>query len=143
MRPDEYAAVTELLTASGLPLDGLVEHRENILVARGDDAGVVGCAEIEVYEPVGLLRSLAVARDYRSVGLGARLTRAILELAPRLGVTEVYLLTETAESFFGVLGFKIVARKRVPARIRSTVEFSSACPETAAVMRMSVPQPAR
>ena len=51
------------------------------------------------------------------------------------GVDTVFLLTTTAERFFPKFGFEPVTRADVPASLKESVEFRSACPQTAVVMR--------
>ena len=46
----------------------------------------------------------------------------------------VYLLTETAAEFFPRFGFRPIARDTVDPAVRASVEFTSACPDTALVM---------
>ncbi len=130
---EELPAVLSLLDESGLPRDGLDEHLETVLVARaGRD--VVGSAALEMYGEAALLRSVAVRRDLRGRGLGRRLTCEALELARKRGVTRVYLLTETADGFFPRFGFRPVPRSLVPEGVRRSVEFVSACPQSARAM---------
>ena len=65
--PADFAAVERLLTASGLPLDGVHEALSGFVVAEvGDD--VVGVAGLEVCCNNGLLRSVAVSPAWRSHG---------------------------------------------------------------------------
>jgi hypothetical protein len=45
------------------------------------------------------------------------------------------LLTTTAERFFPKFGFESIARTDVPATVQASIEFTSACPTSAAVMR--------
>ena len=67
--PTDLAAVERLLTASGLPLDGVREALANFVVAElGTD--VVGVAGLEVCCDNALLRSVAVADTWRSQGSG-------------------------------------------------------------------------
>lgn len=134
---NRLAEVIALLDACGLPEAGLREHGTVVLAAR-DDGRTVGCAALEVYDDVALLRSVAVAAPYRGTGLGKRLTAAASEAARRHQVRRLYLLTETAEPFFRALGFDAVAREDAPTAIRQTVEFRSACPASAAVMVMDL-----
>jgi amino-acid N-acetyltransferase len=47
----------------------------------------------------------------------------------------VFLLTTTAERFFPRFGFEEIARDEVPASVQASVEFQSACPASAIVMR--------
>jgi amino-acid N-acetyltransferase len=48
------------------------------------------------------------------------------------------LLTTTAERYFPRFGFERVDRKDVPESVRASVEFTSACPSSAIVMRKSL-----
>jgi SAM-dependent methyltransferase/N-acetylglutamate synthase-like GNAT family acetyltransferase len=107
-----------------------------IVAREGDD--VVGCVALELYGDAGLLRSLAVRSDRQGTGLGTRLTEAALDLARRRGARELYLLTETADGFFPRFGFAPVAREAVAPAVRGSVEFTSACPESARAMRLDL-----
>jgi amino-acid N-acetyltransferase len=127
-------AVLALLAAEGLPTAGLLEHFDAAIVARC--AGeVVGSAALELYEDGALLRSVAVAARMRGTGLGARLTTTALARARAHGMPAVYLLTTTADGFFPRFGFARIARADVPPSVQASVEFRSACPASAVVMR--------
>jgi amino-acid N-acetyltransferase len=131
----DKAAVWQLLQACELPTEGLAEHWAAALVAWQRSA-VVGSAALELYGEYALLRSVAVAAGHRGGGLGVKLAEAALDLARQHGVIEVYLLTETAAEFFPKLGFDAVSRDQVPEAVRASVEFTSACPDTALAMRL-------
>jgi amino-acid N-acetyltransferase len=128
----DRAAIERLLVAGGLPLDGLDGALSMAVVARGD-VGVVGCAAVEPHGSVGLLRSVCVAADMRGTGLGRRLVAATEELAASQGISELYLLTETAEAWFPRLGYVASTRAAVPAALTVLAEFTGACPDSAAV----------
>jgi len=69
------------------------------------DGRVVGCGCLEIYSPkIAELRSLAVHEAYRGRGLGAALTRAIVEEAERRGIPQVLVVTSNRE-FFERLNF--------------------------------------
>ena len=135
--PAHWRAMAELITASGLPLDGLQPHLGSAIVARDSD-GIVGCAALELYGHDALLRSVAVAPARRGGGVGLALTAASIELARRHDVRTLWLLTETAADFFPRFGFEQTTRDAVPGTVRQSVEFTSACPESATVMRLSL-----
>lgn len=135
-RPEDAAAVTALLERSALPTVGWIDHLDATLVARDDDR-VVGSAALEIYPDGALLRSVAVDAALRGRGVGHDLTRAALDMARARGITSVFLLTTTAEGFFPRLGFSRTERADVPAGVQSSVEFTSACPASAVVMRWS------
>ena len=134
-RADDRAALLELLHRCGLPEAGIGDHLATTLVYRDPGGGLAGCGALEVYGDVALLRSLAVGPNHRGRRLGVRMIEALLDLAARRGVQEVYLLTETAAELFARHGFTPVDRAAVPEAIRRTVEFAEACPESATVMR--------
>jgi N-acetylglutamate synthase-like GNAT family acetyltransferase len=50
----------------------------------------------------------------------------------------LYLLTTTAERYFPSFGFHPIRREQVPAGIRETEEFRSACPASAVVMERNL-----
>jgi amino-acid N-acetyltransferase len=141
-RPDDAEAVAALLTASALPLDGALASLDCAVVARLDTR-LVGCAALELYGPDALLRSVAVDGALHGRGVGRRLVAAALDLAQDRGAATVYLLTTTAEAFFHHLGFERVTREVVPADVRGSLEFTSACPGTATVMRKRLARASR
>ena len=133
-READLPAVLRLLETQQLPREGVDDHLETMVIARsaGD---VVGAAAVELYADGALLRSVVVNPAYQGQGLGHRLTEAALALAERLGADTVFLLTTTADGFFPRFGFVPIARHEVPASVQASVEFRSACPASATVMR--------
>ena len=127
-------AILEFLERAGLPIDGLAAHLDTTFVARRHGR-LVGTSALELHADAALLRSVAVDAALRGHGVGHRLTEAAIGDAEARGIQAIYLLTTTAEDFFPRFGFVRVAREDVPASIRSSVEFTTACPATAAVMR--------
>lgn len=136
-QPGDFESFLSLLREARLPLDGLSEGFADALVAaRGEE--VVGCVALELYAQSALLRSLVVAERARGTGLGERLTTEALRLAKSRGANDVYLLTETAQTFFPRFGFRVEDRSAAPAAIRGSVEFRSACPQSAAMMHVGL-----
>ena len=136
-RPADAADMLALVAQNGLPTDGLNDHLASAVVAR-EDGRIVGTAALELYSDGALLRSVAVCAAQRGRGLGHQLTEAAIALARDRAAPAIYLLTTTAERFFPRLGFEPIARADVPPRVRTSVEFTSACPSTAIVMRKSL-----
>lgn len=132
--PADAEAVFRLLEDNHLPLDGLSEHLATTIVAR-EDGRIVGSAALEVYGEGALLRSVAVAPALQRRGLGHELTDAAFQLARTVGAPAVYLLTTTAERYFPKFGFERIDRAQVPETVKASVEFTSACPSSATVMR--------
>ncbi|MCC6168281.1 MAG: GNAT family N-acetyltransferase [Caldilineaceae bacterium] len=135
--PAQFGDVLALLAQSGLPADGLAGHWAATLVALQAER-VVGSAALELYGTAALLRSVAVAQPRRGQGIGRHLTAAALDLARAHGVRQVYLLTETAPDFFAGLGFRPVSRAAVAPAVQQSVEFVSACPQSAQAMLLDL-----
>ena len=133
-RSDDLDAVLRLLTENHLPLAGLREHLATTLVAR-QDGTIVGSAAVEMYADGALLRSVAVAPAMQRHLLGRELTEAAIHLAQERDARAVYLLTTTAAEYFPRFGFEPITRADVPASVQTSVEFTSACPASATVMR--------
>jgi len=131
--PEDLAAVESLLTASGLPLDGVQDALATFVVAEhGTD--LVGVAGLEVCCDNALLRSVAVHPEWRSHGVGRALVTRVISDAESRGIHALYLLTTTADRYFPSFGFKTITRDDVPAEVRATAEFREACPASATVM---------
>jgi amino-acid N-acetyltransferase len=130
-------AVLDLLECCGLPEAGLSDHWATTLVARAGGT-IVGSAALEMYDTAALLRSVAVDQTRRGQGLGQQLTQAALTLAKQQGVTEIYLLTETAADFFPRFGFQPIPRAQVAPAVQHSVEFTTACPASALAMMASL-----
>ncbi len=132
-QPTDLAAILDLLASHRLPQAEVERHLATALVAR-EGGRVAGCAVLEPYDDVGLLRSVAVAQSLRGLGVGIRLTEAAVALAQARGIKTLYLLTETAAGFFPRFGFRPVARDEVAPAVRQSIEFTRACPASALAM---------
>src|SRR3954453_5645110 len=126
-----------LLDRAGLPTAGVADNFSQFLVAeaRGTLVGVVG---LELYGQSALLRSAAVEGSWRGSGVGRVLVERALDLARERGIEDVYLLTTTAEHYFPKFGFVCVRRDEVAQGVQTSVEFQTACPASATVMRRHV-----
>ena len=133
-RRGDFDAVTSLLSGAGLPVEDLSgECMADFLVAssEGSLAGVIGLQ-------AGLLRSLVVAPDSRTAGVGRRLVAALEAHARRRGLTELWLLTIDADRYFAGLGYRAKERHDAPQAIRETAEFALLCPGTATLMHKNL-----
>jgi len=130
----DLPGIRALLERLHLPLAGLDQHLTTMLVAK-DGEQIVGTAAVELYADGALLRSVAVEPRRQGKRLGHQLTGAALQLAATHGTNTVFLLTTTAERFFPRFGFERIDREQVPPSVRASVEFQSACPASAIVMR--------
>jgi amino-acid N-acetyltransferase len=132
-RPPRSTAVV-LLQAQGLPVSDITdEHLEHFFFI-GSDGAPTGLVGIEIYGADALLRSLVVAETARTQGLGAALVQHAEGYAASHKVATMYLLTNTADSFFERRGYRRVDRTLAPRAIQSTPEFATLCPASSAFM---------
>jgi amino-acid N-acetyltransferase len=135
--PNDLGAVKDLLTQSDLPLDGVSDSLGSFVVA--DRGGrIVGVAGLEQCGEYGLLRSAAVAPEWRGRGLGRTLVESVIANAESAGLRALYLLTTTAEKYFPAFGFRETTRDGVPQAVQATAEFTDACPASATVMKLAL-----
>ena len=132
-RDADFAAIEALLTESELPTAGVRDALCSFLVAEAEGR-LVGVVGMEKRGRYGLLRSTAVAPDWRGKHIARRLVERIIADAESQGVNALYLLTTTAERYFPSFGFATTSREVVPEDIQATEEFRDACPASATVM---------
>jgi amino-acid N-acetyltransferase len=133
----DYEAVCTLLTTNQLPVADINKTLPHFFVATADD-DIVGVIGLELYGSYGLLRSMVTKEQYRMHGVASKLIGALFAYAATLGVQELYLLTETAKTYFETKQFTVVERKTIPAPILQSAEFSHLCPSTAVAMKKAV-----
>ena len=134
---EDLSSILKLLEENHLTLSGVAEHIHDFLVVI-ENHQVIGCAGLEIYRPVALLRSVAVRKDMRGRGLGRAMVNDMLAMARKHHVETLYLLTTTAAEFFSTIGFARIERDRTDPLIRQTEEFSSICPCSAVVMAKDI-----
>jgi amino-acid N-acetyltransferase len=134
-RSGELPQILALIDSAELPTAGVREHLSHFVVAE-EESLLLGTVGMEIYETVGLLRSLAVAPNIRGSGLGTRLVNFVLEIARENKLDAVYLLTTTADGYFPRFGFERVSRGEVDSRLHASEELRGACPQSAVCMKL-------
>ncbi len=128
-KDEDLPEILALLERSGLPLVGYADHLATALVGQQEQRFVASAA-LELYGPAALLRSVAVDASQRGHGFGKRIVLAAMALSRQHGAGIIYLLTESAQTFFERLGFISLPRNAVPASVQASLEFTIACPGT-------------
>lgn len=134
-RETDLDAILALLESMSLPTAGVRENIGSFVVAK-DNGRVVACSGAEAFQLVALIRSIAVQEDYRSIGLGRRMVREILDRLSSLGLREFYLLTNDAEGWFRKRGFKVIDRDEVHPQLLQSSEFQGDVCSSAVCMRL-------
>ncbi|QIB66733.1 arsenic resistance N-acetyltransferase ArsN2 [Kineobactrum salinum] len=135
------AEVRALLVDAGLPVSDLDEAREVQLFATRQYGELVGVVGLEMYGSDGMLRSLVVTGTARAEGVGQALVAHAEAFALRQGITELFLLTISAERFFAKLGYVVVPRSTAPAAIAQTEQFMGLCPSSSSFMHKRLQAP--
>jgi amino-acid N-acetyltransferase len=133
--PQDEPILQNLLREAGLPFEDVACGQQDFVVAIVD-GNVVGCVGLEMFEPAGLLRSLAVREPHRGSGLGSALFQRIIGVAREKRAERLFLLTTTAAPFFERRGFVPVDRSMAPEAMGKSTQFASLCPSTAACMTL-------
>ena len=131
----DLASVRALLALSHLPEDGILDQFGEAYAVAEADGHVIGVAGVETQGEHGLLRSVAVAPEWRLAGVGEALVDDRVSWAHKQQLDYLYLLTTDASRYFERLGFRAVERDDAPAAIRASREFASICPQNARLMR--------
>ncbi len=135
-------AIRGLLKDAGLPHEDFAPHLSSFITAKEGD-NLIGTIGMEVFGNTALVRSLVVAATRRGTGIGDALYTRIEQQARGSGIQTLYLLTQTAESFFMIRGFTVIKREDAPAALRQTGEFALLCPLNAVCMKKEIRQAPR
>jgi amino-acid N-acetyltransferase len=132
-REGDFDQIRTLLKIESLPTDDLVSELPDFFVAEQDNC-IIATIGLEKYGNEGLLRSMVVDRQYRNQSIAKNLLHALLKHATASGIQKIYLITTTAEYYFGANGFSNISREKISSSIAQTREFKDLCPSTATVM---------
>src|ERR1044071_1924646 len=114
-------AIIGLLQSEGLPVADLPTDLPDFFIAT-DNGLVIGAIGLEVYERDGLLRSLVVKKEYRSMNIAAGLVNELEKIAKSKGLKNIYLLTETAQGYFSKKGYETIKREDAPDSLKQSSE---------------------
>ena len=131
------ADIEALLQLCDLPFKDCklqVDNFVGIIVA----GNLIATGALQYEGSVALLRSIAVHPNSRGRGLAGTMTRYLLEQARAREVKQLYILTETAETYFSRFAFYPIPREAAPASIQATQQFESLCPASAQAMRLDL-----
>jgi len=139
---NDFKEILDLLSLVQLPHDGIAADVDGFLVARDASSRLVATIGLERHGNTGLLRSAAVAPEYRGCGIGSRLTEKLLERATNSGVERVVLLTTTASEFFARrFGFCETSRGVFENELAGSSEWNLPRCSSAVCMSVDLPLP--
>ncbi|QKJ67294.1 GNAT family N-acetyltransferase [Deefgea piscis] len=133
-RVSDLAEITRLLDDCNLKSSDVAVENLPVFCGIKYKNELIAIIGLEIFEDVGLLRSLAVAAAFREKGLATSLVLYAEDQARQQGVKTLYLLTNTAEKFFLKASYQITERNMAPIEIQATSQFSSLCPLSSAFL---------
>jgi protein-tyrosine-phosphatase/N-acetylglutamate synthase-like GNAT family acetyltransferase len=130
---EDAESIRILLERAGLPTSDLTSSKPEFIVAY-EDAELIGAGALQRFETIALLRSVAVAASRRGDGIGRLIVQELERRARAAHVTQLVLLTQTAQRFFEHQGFRAIERQSVPEAVQASEEFRLLCPTSATCM---------
>lgn len=138
LHPADFGAACDLLTTCALPTADLRPDRLTHFFGMFDRDRLIAIGGLEVLGGDALLRSLAVQPAARGGGLGARLVAVLETEAGKLGVRNLYLLTDGADTYFERFAYRRLPRSNAPAAIAASAQFTELCPDAAVLMHKGI-----
>ena len=128
----------QFLKANKLPFSDLTLEGSFFVGYLDESKQLIGSGGLEFYGDTALLRSIAVDERFRGQLLGKKIVEDIINKAKDSKIKDLYLLTETAHSYFQKKGFQDVSREDVADVIKKTTEFAQVCRASAVVMKLTI-----
>ena len=88
--------IVNILKENELPFEDINLSKIKFILAI-DNKALIGCIGLEPYEENGLLRSFAVKKSHRNLGIGNELIQYLTSYSKQVGLVNLHLLTNTAE----------------------------------------------
>jgi len=134
LSPGDFEKAFNLLAESELDISDLKQPSIRLFQI-GENGQISGIGGLEIYGDQALLRSVAVRKEFRGLGIGKMLVRQIEEAAIQSGIRSLYLLTTTASGFFRSLGYLQITRDEFAEPLKQTAQFNGLCPASAVCMK--------
>lgn len=135
---EDLEQIVFLLKENDLPVDDIHSNSSiQFVVAKFDDF-IIGSVALERFNSIGLLRSLCVKEEFRKDGVGLSLINRVFDFARNEKLSEIYLLTTSADKYFAKFGFNEFNRKNAPIQIQETSQFRDLCPASAILMNKAI-----
>ena len=130
----EREGLAAALRKANLPADDVTAAGALFWRFSTDDDVPAGFGGLEIYGADALMRSVVTLPPLRGRGIGAAIISGLEAEARLAKCKSVYVLTTTAQRLFEKLGYATLDRSQAPAAIRGTTQFTSLCPDSAALL---------
>jgi len=130
--------VINILNENNLCVDDIPSENILLKLVKSENKSIAVYG-FELFGHEGILRSVAVSDEYKGTGIGTQIMKQVELDVKELGLTELFLLTITADTFFEKFGFSRISRESAPEIVKLSHEFLTFCPDTAVVMFKNYP----
>lgn len=137
LEEDETGGLQHLLKSDQLCFNDINEKAVHLFEVHLDDE-LVGYFGYELFKSQALFRSMVVVPRVRNKGYGSLIWNQAKEQMVIEGISDVYLLTNSAAPFFSKLGFEEIVRATAPEPILATTEFKEFCPADSICMKIKI-----
>ncbi|GAE31290.1 hypothetical protein [Halalkalibacter hemicellulosilyticus] len=122
-KQEDLLKVQRLVAKAGLRDEGIEHIIEHFLIVENDAEQLIGTVGIEMYEEVGLLRSLVLQSPEWDAKLSLEFLQLTLKYAEEQKLKAVYLCAKATSALFHQLGFREVVKERIPKEIQESAHF--------------------
>ncbi|MCK0470031.1 hypothetical protein [Halalkalibacter sp. APA_J-10(15)] len=122
-KQEDLLKVQRLVAKAGLRDEGIEHIIEHFLIVENDAEQLIGTVGIEMYEEVGLLRSLILQSPEWDAKLSLEFLQLTLKYAEEQKLKTVYLCAKATSALFHQLGFREVVKESIPKAIQESAHF--------------------
>ena len=132
----DFLQLHEILIKNGLPIAGVDFGKGNYYIASGQELmGIIG---VEQYGRAVMLRSLAIKPQFRKMGIAKELIDYALQQLKDRDVTDIYLITNTAQLYMTKYGFVRIERDEIPNTVLTVSTLGDVCPLSSICMHLQL-----
>jgi amino-acid N-acetyltransferase len=137
---DDWGDIERLIAQEALPTGDLSAAVCSYFKVYAEGSRIIGVIGLEpLADQCAMLRSLVVTPSARGQGIGHMLFECVEAQARLQRLTEIFLLTTSADGFFSQLGYERHNRESIPECVKVHEQFRSLCPTSAILMSKRVP----
>ena len=131
---DSLQDLKAVLAAEHLPVDDLAGPGCTFFAFSTLDGETVGYGGFELCGSAALVRSVVTLPPHRGTGIGRNIALILMRRAFDAGASDLYILTTTAQAFFGKLGFAAAERDIATPTAHATRQFANFSPRSASLL---------
>lgn len=136
--PDDFEQLCEILRQADLDTSDITPDDLHEFAGIWDSNRLLAAGALQNIDGAGWLRSIVTADSARRQGFAGAIVDRLEATAAQQGVSQVYLLTDTATDYFRRRGYQKIDRSEAPSAIAEVPQFASLCPDSADFMRKAL-----